>query len=442
MASPVAWIGNYEEFWKRFRTGSKRKTTIVPLLLRHTPSSTIAPAKPRLTGQAPCLPATALLVALLLFALPLRAQTDCLACHGDKTMKDAAGHSIGLDAAVFHGSVHGSLKCTDCHSDIKGYPHPQHPAAVQCLTCHAQEATGVAGSVHAQASEHPCLSCHGNPHAIVPATDSHSPVYPLNIPKTCGECHGNAALSKQHHLKNVYSEYVDSIHGSAVTRDGLLVAANCSSCHGTHHILSHTNPESPTYRANIPNTCGKCHAGVEAQYMAGAHGRALLAGSQKAPVCTDCHTAHRIQGPQGAKFQEATVGTCGGCHKERYATYRDTFHAQVSALGYVEVAHCWDCHGAHEVLASYDPHSPTNRANLVHTCGQCHKQANLSFVSYDPHANPYSLKNNTALFLIRVFMNLLLWGVLGFFALHTLLWLVRSQWEQWKQRRPEEKDHE
>ena len=54
----------------------------------------------------------------------LRAQTDCLSCHADKTMQDAAGHSVGVDADVFHASIHGSLGCTDCHTSIKEYPHP------------------------------------------------------------------------------------------------------------------------------------------------------------------------------------------------------------------------------------------------------------------------------------------------------------------------------
>ena len=49
----------------------------------------------------------------------LRAQTDCLSCHADKTMQDAAGHSVGVDADVFHASIHGSLGCTDCHTSIK-----------------------------------------------------------------------------------------------------------------------------------------------------------------------------------------------------------------------------------------------------------------------------------------------------------------------------------
>ena len=71
-------------------------------------------------------------------------------------------------------------------------------------------------------------------------------VYPLNIPSTCGKCHGNDGMAKKYHLPNVYPLYIDSIHGFALGKEGLLVAANCTSCHGSHHILSHTNPASPT----------------------------------------------------------------------------------------------------------------------------------------------------------------------------------------------------
>ncbi len=379
---------------------------------------------------------------LLVPGLLMGQQLDCLSCHGNPGMQDSAGHSISIAADAFHASVHGALGCTACHSDIKTFPHPAKIAEVQCGTCHTQEASGLAGSVHARQGAKACLQCHGNPHAIVKVTDRNSPVYPLNIPHTCGTCHGNAKFVKKHHLKNVYGEYEDSIHGAALTNEGLLVAANCSSCHGTHHILPHTNPKSPTYRKNIPDTCGKCHEGIEAKYLAGMHGKAMLAGSKKAPVCTDCHTAHRISEPAQTAFQERTIGTCGGCHREKYATYRDTFHAQVSALGYTEVAHCWDCHGAHEVLPASDPLSPVNRANLVKTCGKCHSGANVKFVSYEPHANAYDFHFNPALYSIRLFMDLLLWSVLGFFAIHTVLWFTRLQCARWKARTAKGDEHE
>ncbi|MGC2497908.1 MAG: cytochrome c3 family protein [Acidobacteriaceae bacterium] len=359
---------------------------------------------------------------------PLHAQTDCLACHGDPTMQDASGKNIGVSADKFHASIHGSLKCTDCHTNVKGYPHAANAADVNCSACHSDEAAGLAESVHVKASEHPCLSCHGDPHSIVPKTDAQSPVYPLNIPRTCGSCHGNEAMAKKYHLPNVYALYIDSIHGFALGKEGLLVAANCTSCHGSHKILKHTDPQSPTYRTNVAATCGSCHVGINAQYQNGIHGKAVAAGNKNAPVCTDCHTAHAIIEPTSADFRMQSTPVCGSCHRDKFSTYRDTFHSQLGLLGgYVETARCWDCHGAHEILPASDPRSPLSQANLVKTCGKCHAAANASFVQYQPHANARNRRLNPALYYIRLFMNLLLASVLTFFLIHTVLWLFRSQ---------------
>ena len=379
-------------------------------------------------------------LAVLLLSAPcnLRAQTDCLACHADKGLQDASGHSVSVDASKFGASIHGSQKCTDCHADIKEYPHPDHVARVQCKTCHADEASGLVGSVHSNAADHPCTSCHGDAHSIFPKADPKSAVYPLNVPRTCGACHGNDAMAKKHGLNNVYPLYLDSIHGFALSKEGLLVAANCQSCHGSHHILSHKDPQSPTYKANVPKTCGSCHAGITAQYMGGVHGKALLAGKLDAPVCSDCHTAHAIEQPTATAFRIQSTPVCGNCHKDKFSTYRDTFHSQLGSLGgYVETARCWDCHGAHEILPASDPRSPINKANLVQTCGRCHASANRSFVQYQPHANARNRKLNPALYFIRLFMNLLLASVLSFFMIHTILWLIRSRYDQVKRRKAE-----
>jgi hypothetical protein len=231
---------------------------------------------------------------LLMMPASLSAQADCLACHGDKDMVDGAGHHIAVDGQKFGASIHGSLKCGDCHSNIKEYPHPEQISPVQCSTCHAEQAAGLSGSVHADGKDHPCTRCHGDAHSIFSKSDVRSAVYPLNIPRTCGTCHGNDGMANKHGLASVYPKYVDSIHGYALSKEGLLVAANCQSCHGSHHILSRNNPASPTYKANIPKTCGSCHAKINTDFESGAHGKAIAAGKMKAPVCTDCHTAHSI----------------------------------------------------------------------------------------------------------------------------------------------------
>ncbi len=373
----------------------------------------------------------------------LQAQTDCLGCHDNAEMQDASGHSVAVDGKTFNKSIHGTMKCNDCHQNIKEYPHPAQVAKVDCKGCHADEAQGLAGSVHADSKEHPCTSCHGSAHSIFPKADSRSAVYPLNIPNTCGKCHSNQGMAQKHGLASVYPKYMDSIHGFALSKEGLLVAANCQSCHGSHHILSRKDPASPTNRVNIPKTCGSCHAKINDDYMGGSHGKQMAAGNVKAPVCTDCHTAHEILHPTESAFRMQSTPICGSCHKDKLSTYRDTFHSQLGSLGgYVETARCWDCHGAHEILPASDPKSPVNKANLIKTCGACHAGANASFVQYQPHANAHDRKLNPALYYVRTFMNVLLASVLTFFMIHTLLWLIRARYNQIKEKKTVGGDHE
>jgi len=359
---------------------------------------------------------SALIAFLTLAASVWAAGPDCLSCHSDQ-------------ASLQH-SVHGALGCTGCHSDIKAFPHPDKVAKVNCGSCHAESAAALDQSVHAAAktaSGPTCTNCHGDAHAILDSKNPKSATFAANLPRTCGACHGNAQTARRAGLQEVYSLYMDSIHGFALTKDGLLVAANCSSCHGSHAILSNKDPKSKTNHANIPATCGACHAGPLQAFSTSIHGQLAQAGSSDAPVCTNCHTAHQIAQVSSANWQMKTTATCGGCHKEQFATYHDTFHAQVSALGYQQTARCWDCHGFHDILPASDAQSPIAPAQLTKTCGKCHAGANASFVKYDPHANSHDAAHYPALHYSAVFMNLLLASVLGFFALHTILWFVRSR---------------
>jgi len=353
------------------------------------------------------------LVAAPMWAAPA-SDSLCLGCHTEK-------------GDPFHASIHSALGCTACHTNIKGFPHPDRVAAVNCASCHSGAASALTASVHANASKQPCLSCHGDAHSIVAVKDPKSPVYPLNLPRTCGACHGDKKFAQQHNLPDVYQQYVDSIHGFAVTNDGLLVAATCSSCHGAHNILDPKNPKAPTNHANVAATCGTCHRGIEQQYAAGIHGQVAAAGDTSAPVCTSCHTAHQITQVGNAAWQMKTTATCGGCHQDQLTTYSDTFHSQVSDLGYQQTARCWDCHGFHDILPASDPKSTVAPAQLVQTCGKCHAGANAGFVKYDPHANSHDAVHYPALHYAATFMNLLLSGTLGFFALHTILWFLRSR---------------
>jgi nitrate/TMAO reductase-like tetraheme cytochrome c subunit len=362
---------------------------------------------------------------------------DCLACHDDASAARADGTPVAVPGATFGGSVHGGLACVDCHQDLASqaeWPHPETLANVNCATCHEEPVAQYALSAHARARrDNPasraatCVDCHGT-HDIKPSSDIASRTHHLNLPATCGRCHGNTEIIRQEKIRigNVVAEFQDSIHGRALERSGLTVAPNCSDCHGSHDIRTRDVKESRVHRANVPDTCGTCHEGIEHQYRAGIHGTKLAQGSVEAATCADCHSAHSIVRTDNPGFQLGVVQECGTCHSDKIQTYRDTFHGQVTALGFERVAKCADCHGAHDIRPRSDPASMIAPANLVKTCSTCHPGANANFVQYDPHADKHDRERNPALYYSAKFMTFLLGGVFVFFGIHTGLWFLRS----------------
>ena len=133
-------------------------------------------------------------------ALPKPTNEDCLTCHGDSglsTERNGKTVSLHVDADKFKASIHGTVfSCVDCHTDLKSSPHENTPAKVNCATCHADEQAMYDRSFHAKAiaagdaKAATCTDCHGSPHELLPASDPKSRVSDLNIPQTCGTCHG------------------------------------------------------------------------------------------------------------------------------------------------------------------------------------------------------------------------------------------------------------
>jgi nitrate/TMAO reductase-like tetraheme cytochrome c subunit len=364
------------------------------------------------------------------------ANEDCLACHGDASLKRANTTSVAVNAKTLESSKHGSMTCVDCHEDLakqQEYPHPEKLAKVSCATCHSDTQAKYASSVHArvratgQTLAATCTDCHGA-HDIEGADNPSSTINNLNLPRTCAKCHGNPEIVSRAGIQmgNAVVQYRDSIHGRALERAGLVVAPTCVTCHGSHDIRRKTEPASPIFRMNVPATCGKCHAGVERAFNESIHATALKAGNANAPHCASCHTAHGIVQTESEAWQLSAVEQCGTCHREALASYRDTLHGQVTRLGFTPVAKCVNCHQSHQVFHTADPRSTVSPAKLVGTCQTCHPAANAKFAQYQPHANPHDRKRLPALFYTARFMNGLLLGVFGFFGLHSALWFIRE----------------
>ncbi|HEX5854091.1 MAG TPA: cytochrome C, partial [Thermoanaerobaculia bacterium] len=179
------------------------------------------------------------------------------------------------------------------------------------------------------------------------------------------------------------------------------------------------------YRTKIPATCGNCHEKILAEYSDSIHGTQLAKGNPKVPVCSDCHTAHAITAATDVR-RIAILHQCGGCHESSLATYRDTYHGQVNAMGFSRIATCADCHTAHQIHPAGDPRASVAPANRLSTCQKCHAGATANFSRYDPHANTHDKGRSRLLWATALFMKILLAGVFAFFGIHTVLWFPRS----------------
>ena len=383
--------------------------------------------------------AAAILAAAGLLAAPAFAaepNDTCLACHSDKDAKGSTGKSIAVDSARFAGSVHGQAKltCTTCHADVseKKIPHPEKLKPVDCGSCHDKAVAEYKDTAHGRARKDgnqvaaSCVDCHGK-HDILKTADPASRTNHANLEATCATCHGKDSIGAAKMPGGaVASQFHDSIHGKALAGAARSSAPTCTNCHGAHSIRTKDDEKSSVSRAKIPDTCGSCHTKERQQYVQGRHGKLRLEGNLGTPGCTDCHGAHRIQAPNTPKFQAQVIAECGTCHADYAATYRETFHGQVTNLGYVTVATCASCHGAHDIRPASDPESMVSPQKRQATCQKCHAGASLNFAGWDPHANKEDRARNPAYFYMGQFMKWLLVGVFSFFGLHTVLWLYRS----------------
>ena len=262
-------------------------------------------------------------------AAPALTNADCLACHSDASLtteRDGKQVSLQVKEEPYKASIHGMMfQCVDCHKDVKEVPHGTGLAKPQCATCHADQQKVYESSYHAKAiaggdaKAARCVDCHGGPHEILPSGDANSKVNHKNIPQTCASCHNNKLVTDGTGLSNQpVLSYQESVHGKLVA-GGSEKAAVCTDCHGGHDILSAGDPKSTIFKANVPNTCAKCHDSQKTEFMASIHGQAVTRGNMHAPVCTDCHGIHLIKRPvdptSSVSAQNLARTTCAQCHE-------------------------------------------------------------------------------------------------------------------------------
>lgn len=376
--------------------------------------------------------------------------SECFFCHGDANFKvtrpDGTVKPLYVDEQLYAASIHAKEGCVSCHSDITELEHPAGLKKVNCGDCHTED-EAYAKSPHGRllkeksADINGCSDCHGV-HDIRAVSDPLSYIAKANQPKTCGKCHSNPNIVKNHliSIANPSDSYLKSGHAKAIA-SGNMNAPACTNCHGSHDLRPSDDVESRVYRKNIPSTCGECHPKPLEEYDKSIHGRAMNAGIKEAPTCADCHGEHDIEPPEqtGSKVhrRQQVVATCTRCHDNesvmrkygietgRQASYMDSYHGLASAGGSEIVATCASCHENHLILPPDDPASSINIANLPNTCRKCHENAGPNFAVGRVHIMPTD-PGQKALGIVRLIYLILITAIIGGMVFHNTLSMARK----------------
>ncbi len=335
----------------------------------------------------------------------------CLECHGEKGFAVPTGETgasrrrhLFVEVEGLRASVHAKEKCVACHADIRQVPHRKGARhAVDCLQCHEKQ----------------------SPAPKVAEVEVQSALTRTMV--------GLPAAPPQVEVSKLAAEtaiYLDSIHARASKQDRARPNATCGDCHGSHEVRPLQGKAAQRFRLESVETCGACHEKALKQYYGSVHGAAVKRKNDPdMPVCSDCHTPHRIVSPKDDPAKLAIAANCGSCHDKELRSYRTTYHGQVTRLGYAHTAKCHDCHTGHRVLPSKDPGATTHTRNRLATCKECHKQASAGFVSFEPHGNSHDYQRFPAMWIASKFMLALLGLVFLFFWTHSLLWFRRERRE-------------
>lgn len=217
------------------------------------------------------------------------------------------------------------------------------------------------------------------------------------------ECQGCHAAGKplpylggaQFHVQP-HQDYDRGFHALAIKNGGK--GASCLDCHARNGdattITAASDPKSTINRANIAETCGRCHgdksmmqgSGISDRpflsYRESVHAKAVALGNPGAAVCSDCHKSHDILPASNSQSSIAKVNiptTCGKCHQAESQEFVQSVHGQALARGVSRSPACTDCHGIHKIETPVEVATATaSTAVATESCAGCHQGVTLT----------------------------------------------------------------
>lgn len=276
---------------------------------------------------------------------------NCLYCHRYPSMGryDETGNKkiYYVNEQKFAQSVHGKLKCKNCHIGLDKIPHTD-VKKVDCSTkCHITEPSTNQEFSHKNMIEKYDASVHGR------GTEKNPKPYPEDLP-TCTYCHDN----------RIYNPFA-GLWGKSQELS-METLGRCQGCHvkesWAKNFYSHF-----THRMRRRRT-----------------------QTEIIRLCTSCHEDRKKMMRHGIETIE---------------TFKDTFHWALVKYDVKDAPDCISCHvpvgfSTHEIRPKEDKVSPVNVLNRVNTCSHqggvqiCHPGATPGFATGRVHA--YGMKAQLA----------------------------------------------
>ena len=230
---------------------------------------------------------------------------SCVECHGT--------HGVlgKLDPKSASFATNIPSLCARCHREGQKaavrYAGPQH----EIIEHYTESIHGKGLLKSGLTVTATCTNCHTAHHEL-PKSDPESSVNPARLPETCCVCH-----------HGIQSQFEKSVHSVRVTKTDKPLPV-CSDCHTAHTI---SRADADGFKLEIMSKCGRCHQDIAATYFDTYHGKVSRLGYTKTAKCYDCHGAHDIlpvTDPRSHLSRANVVQTCQKCHAgatRRFAGY-------------------------------------------------------------------------------------------------------------------------
>lgn len=194
--------------------------------------------------------------------------------------------------------------------------------------------------------------------------------------KACLECHARANFEKT--LAN--GEKLSLVVPARGFAESVHASSGCEGCHSDVDLAGHGKEPASiaskrAHSLELMETCRDCHKKTVRQYEDSVHSALVRSGSEKAPLCSDCHNPHATRSAKEKPSGHAEPVACRNCHQGITTAYAQSVHGR---LGEDALA-CKDCHQTHSVKAA------ALGDHIKNQCVSCHREVAATHAQWLPN---------------------------------------------------------